>query len=300
MSLFRSSSSRRLAALSFAALTLAAGTAAQAQTVFAVTVQGNLISFNAASPGTITTIGPVSGPGISVPDIRGIDFRPATSQLYLLQGPAGGNPDRLYVVDTFSGNSTLVANTSAPIVAAPLGMDFNPVADALRVVTSSTNNYRINANTGVVTTETAALISPSGNSPFITGSAYTNSIFGGPAPASTMLFNIDSRNSTLNLQATPINGINTVVGNLGIDLTGVDAGFDIFFSGTTNTGFISANPAAAGISTFYTINLNTGAATSVGAIGGGVAVRDIAVIPAPGAIGLAGLGLLLAIRSRKR
>lgn len=300
MSLFRSSSSRRLAALSFAALTLAAGTAAQAQTVFAVTVQGNLISFNAASPGTITTIGPISGPGISVPDIRGIDFRPATSQLYLLQGPAGGNPDRMYVVDTFSGNSTLVANTSAPIVGSPLGFDFNPVVDLARVVTSATNNYRVNPNTGAVTVDTAAVFSPSGNAPFITGSAYTNSIFGGSVPAGTTLYNVDSRNSTLTIQNPANAGTNTLVGNLGIDLTGVDAGFDIFFSGTTNTGFISANPAAAGTSTFYTINLNTGATTSVGAIGGGVAVRDIAVIPAPGAIGLAGLGLLLAIRSRKR
>lgn len=299
MSLFRSPSSRRLAALSAAVLALSAGAAAQAQTIFAVTVQGNLISFDPATPGTITTIGPVSGPGVSVPDVRGIDFRPATSQLYLQQGPAAGNPDRLYVVDTFSGNSTLVANTSTPIVGTPLGMDFNPAVDRLRIVTSATQNYRVNPDTGAVTTDTAALISPSGNSPFITGSAYTNSIFGGAVPASTTLYNIDSRNSTLTLQSPPNDGTNTVIGNLGINLTGVDAGFDIWFSGSSNIAYLTANVGGAGSSSLYTVNLTTGAATLVGTIGGGVAIRDIAVIPAPGTLGLVGAGLLVALRRRR-
>jgi hypothetical protein len=281
-----------------AALGLAAS--AQAQTVYAITVQGNLISFNVNTPGAITTIGAISGTSGSAGDYRGIDFRSANSQLYLLQGAQGANPDRLYALNIFSGAATLIGGASAPVNGSPLGIDFNPVADRLRVITSSTNNYNINPDTVVNTTETAATIAGSGNSPFITGAAYTNALFGAAA-ATTTLYTIDSRNSTLNTVIPPGGGVNTPVGSLGVDLnaSATDAGFDIFFTGSQNIGYMSANPGGAGQSTFYRVDLATGAATAIGTIGGGVAIRDIAIIPAPGAGALALLGVGLLARRRR-
>jgi hypothetical protein len=50
-------------------------------------------------------------------------------------------------------------------------------------------------------------------------------------------------------------------------------GFDIYGSG--NTGYFTAT--VGGVNNFYTVNLATGAATLAGAIGGGLAVKALAV-----------------------
>src|SRR6185503_9253060 len=72
-------------------------------TVYAVTVNNNLLSFNSAAPNVILSNVPITGlqPGEL---IVGIDFRPATGQLYAL-----GNSSRLYIVNTTTGVSVPVA-----------------------------------------------------------------------------------------------------------------------------------------------------------------------------------------------
>lgn len=273
---------------------------ADALDVYALTVQGVLVRFDSATPGTVTTIGAISGTNGSATAWRGIDFRPATGTLYLLQAGGGAaGADRLYTVNTSNAAATLVSDMNLAISGSPLGIDFNPSVDLMRVVTSSTNNYRVNPTTGVVTTDTPATLSPAGNTPFISGSAYTNGGFFAPLGGATTLYNIDSRNSSLTIQNPANGGVNTEVGVLGVALGNQEIGFDIFYNGAVNSPFLAGIPAAGGTSSFYTVNLTSGAATLVGAIGGGVAIRDISVIPAPGAGALLGLGWCVLARRRR-
>ena len=90
------------------------------------------------------------------------------------------------------------------------------------------------------------------------------------------------------------------VGRLGFNTTD-QVDFDIFFFG--NQAFASLT-AVGGSSSLSSINLGTGAATSIGAIGSGLQIRDIAIqqVPEPGTITLLAIALLgsLAVRSRRR
>jgi hypothetical protein len=65
------------------------------------------------------------------------------------------------------------------------------------------------------------------------------------------------------------------IGPLGVASTDA-VGFDI---SPTGTPFVTLTSAGAGGSTLYTINLQTGAATRLGAIGGGEILRGLTVLP---------------------
>lgn len=88
------------------------------------------------------------------------------------------------------------------------------------------------------------------------------------------------------------------VGGTGLLRAG-EVGFDIFFDGFNNSAFAAVSNAGGAGSDFYSINLATGAATLVGSIGGGVAIRDIALIPAPSTGLFAIAGLVIAGRRRR-
>ncbi|MEJ7659992.1 MAG: DUF4394 domain-containing protein [Hymenobacter sp.] len=114
-------------------------------------------------------------------------------------------------------------------------------------------------------------------------SAYTSNSYIGTT--ATTLYNLDEANSRLVIQSPPNDGTLVTVGPLGVATNGASqtSDLDIYFNPTTGTNVaymttaISTSPTAA-TSTLYTVNLTTGAATAVGAIGSGplVAVTDIA------------------------
>jgi hypothetical protein len=54
---------------------------APAATIYGVTTGNQLVRFNAAAIGTLTTVGPITGLQTGE-NILGIDFRPATGQLF--------------------------------------------------------------------------------------------------------------------------------------------------------------------------------------------------------------------------
>ena len=112
------------------------------------------------------------------------------------------------------------------------------------------------------------------------GSAYRNSFAGA---GSTELYSIDSGLDILATQNPPNNGTQATDGPLGFD-TSDNVGFDI--SGPTGVAFASLTFAAT--TNLYTINLDSGAATSVGLIAtpvilGTETVDDISAAVLPGA-----------------
>src|SRR4029434_5405847 len=99
----------------------ALSTLAQSVNAFAVTASSNqLVRFNTATPGTIITVGTITGLQAGE-GVLGIDFRPATGELYAL-----GSTSRLYTVNKTTAVATLVAPLSTALSGTAFGFDFNP------------------------------------------------------------------------------------------------------------------------------------------------------------------------------
>jgi hypothetical protein len=244
-----------------------------AGSVLAVTETNKLISFNNATPQKLCTSAVVTGLQ-NGENVLGIDTRPADGAVY-----AVGSAGRIYTIDATTAAATLkstliadAADTTNPFTAldgGEFGVDFNPVPDRLRVVSNTSQNLRINVDTGATTTDTTLNPGAAGG----TAAAYTNSFAGA---GTTTLYVFDVANDRLMIQGQPSgnpnNGDLQAVGPLGIDVQ-ASIGFDI--SGVDNAAFAAVTPAAATTSELHTINLTSGAATRVNAIGGGERVRGL-------------------------
>ena len=76
--------------------------------------------------------------------LLGIDFRPLTGRLYGV-----GSTSQVYVIDAESGFASPIGAPFTPALAGTeFGVDFNPQADRLRVVSNAGQNLRINPDTG--------------------------------------------------------------------------------------------------------------------------------------------------------
>lgn len=290
----------RFAVASLAVAGLAAAASAQL-TAFGVTFDNRLVSFDTSAPGTILGNFAITGLD-SGESVLGIDARPAsvTGALVIMT-----SANRLMSLG-FDGTATAIGAGFSPALAtSTLGMDFNPTVDRIRVVHSDGSNRRLNPVTGGNAALDAALSynDGSGLTPRAVGTAYNAFQFGFNAPVgSVRQFIIDSARDILGEvgsqaggNASFNGGVVTPVGGLGFDLTD-DAGFDIF--GPTQTAFISSFTVGANTG-FYSLNLATGSATLIGAVGEGLGVRDFTVIPAPGAAALLGLAGLAGLRRRR-
>ena len=241
--------------------------------VFVLTANNKLLSFDRATPAAIRTTATVTGLQAGE-NLLGIDFRPADGQLYGV-----GSTGRIYTLNGVTGAATVkatlaadAADATAPYTAlagTEFGVDFNPVADRLRIVSNTGQSLRINVDTGATTTD--GNINGGAANTAITAAAYTNSFAG---TASTTLFVIDGANATLYTQNPPNNGTLASAVPLGVAATGV-AGFDI--DARTNTGY--AVMTVAGARNLYTLNLaaTTAPATLVAAIGAAEELRGIAL-----------------------
>ncbi len=247
-------------------------------TMLGVDVANNLIRFTSAAPGTVVSTTPITGlAGATGETIAGMDYRPIDTTLYAVTGDAGG-VGRLYTIDIATGSASLrstltadPADATAPyagLSGTSFGVDFNPVADRLRVVSNDGQNLRINVDTGRVTTDTN--LNP--GTPAVAGAAYTNNF---PNASTTSLYDIDTATDTLVLQSPPNNGTLSAVGmGLGVDVSDV-VGFDIQTVGMTNTAYASL--VVGGTTGLYTIDLTTGAASLVGTVG--ASIRNLAITP---------------------
>jgi hypothetical protein len=189
----------------------------------------------------------------------GIDVRPADGMLY---GVAGDGT--IVTIDPKSGQATMkskMSETLKPGVSATV--DFNPVADRMRVMGSDGSSLRVNVDDGKATVDGSHKYKDgdanAGKSPNIVAGAYTNSWKGAKA---TTLYNIDAATGTLVTQAPPNDGVLNTVGSLGMTGSGPVA-FNIVSTGEDkNGGWLVAG------GTLYSIDLKTGKAAMVGKIEG--------------------------------
>lgn len=268
---------------------------ASAAVVYGLTSSNALVMFDSATPGTI--IGSVSVSGLSNGQvIRGIDFRPADGSLYGVSSDS-----RLYAINTATGAATSVgAAGQFTLDGSAFGFDFNPTVDRIRVTSNTDQNLRLNPNNGALgATDGTLAYAPgdvnAGANPNIVGSAYTNSFNGA---LTTTLYNIDSVLDVLVTQNPPNVGTLNTVGSLGFN-TNDNVGFDIIpFSNTA----LASLTGAGGLSGLYNINLGSGAATSIGAIGSGLTIVDIAVqqVPEPETMALMAIGIFGLLAGRRR
>jgi hypothetical protein len=253
----------------FAASTVlvASAVAASAAPVLGLTGDKTLVMFDTAKPEVTRTM-EVTG----VDKLVGIDFRPGNKSVI------GVTPDHAIVsIDLETGAATEVARMDRMLTMteAPVVVDFNPMADRLRFMTGTTN-HRVHPDTGAVTVDGTLAFEDGdmhkGETPNIVAAAYTNSI---GKPESTAMYNIDATIGALIQQTKPNDGTLKAIGKLGIAEKPATYAFDIQGEeGGKNTAYLAAGKM------LYTVNLETGAATEVGAITGvDNEVRDIAILP---------------------
>lgn len=318
--------------------TLAAATAAllswapaQAEMIYGMTTASSsglvpglgLVSFDSATPGTVTTIGSFSAV-VAGQAVRSIDFRPANGLLYAISNGTTGATAANAQFYTVNLNTAALTPVGAGLVltgntAARIELDFNPVADRARIVVGGTNHlsYRANPDTGALVAADTGLDYAAGDplfgsGPVVLAAAYSNNV---PGALSTTMYawdyNTDALVTVGSLGGSPISpntGQMYTVNNPATFLTSLSAiGMDI--SGATGRLYVTHDdPATGTFMSLYARDLITGAQTLVGNFPTGVFIADISAAPVPepatwllGAMGLLGLhGLVAHRRLRQR
>ena len=232
--------------------------------VIGLTDDGRLVSFKARTPRRTRDIGYVSGLSGADSTLIGIDFRVQDGKLYGV-----GNGGGVYTIDPRTAMATFVNALSVPLNGTSFGVDFNPAADRLRIVSDTGQNLAHNVNDGGTTAANATLtytVPPAAPVPAagIAAAAYTNNDVD-PATATT-LFDFDTMQDQVVIQSPPAAGVLVATGKLGIDADS-GAGFDIYSqlaNGVTVANVPFATLMTDGKYRFYFINLTTGDAVSLG------------------------------------
>ena len=227
------------------------------RTLYATTDQNQLLRLNARNPDRIRGIQAITGLPAGV-TLRGIDFRPATGDLYGV-----GSDSVVYRVNPKTGIAVAEGPAFTPALRGKsFGVDFNPTVDKIRVVSDDRQNLRLNVDEGTVLNPDKD-INP--GMPQIVGAGYLNSSFSATRPAATALYVVDAASDMLFKQNPPNDGTLTEGKRLGVDV-GLNANFDI--AGDDNMGFLTNSTSRRG-TTLYTVDVNTGDTHSLGRIGGG-------------------------------
>lgn len=242
-------------------------TPAFAAPVLGLTGEKTLVMFDTEKPSVTKTMD-VEG----VDRLLGIDYRPGNKTV------VGVSADhRIVTIDLATGKATEVAKMDKmlDVSASPVVVDFNPMADRLRFMTGTTN-HRVHPDTGAVTVD-GSLAFEDGDmhkdeNPNIVAASYINSI---GKPEKTAMYNIDATIGALIQQTKPNDGTLKAIGKLGLKGMPNSYAFDIQgVADGQNTAFLVADKV------LYSVDLNTGAATEVGAVDGvGSDIRDMTVLP---------------------
>ncbi len=239
---------------------------------FGLTAGGQLVRVSLGSADT-ELVGDIKG--LRKGDrVIGIDVRPSNGELYAV-GRDGG----LYVVNTKNAKADRVGALGVTLVGTSFGVDFNPAADALRVVSNRGQNLRYTFDPKATTAD--APLNVPDTDPRVQGiaaAAYTNN--DNDDATGTALYDLNIETDAVVLQVPANAGTITSQGPLRAG-AGVQAGFDIFTR--VKKGKATANLAYATLGNkrgyaLYRVDVTSGKAARVGAFG--PPVVDIAVVPA--------------------
>ncbi|MGH3915092.1 MAG: DUF4394 domain-containing protein [Pseudonocardiaceae bacterium] len=244
-----------------------------------------LVHFDTGRPGNAA--GEVKVSGLTADTaLIGIDYRVQNNLLYGV-----GNQGGIYTLDPNNGAAVKVSQLSVALDGQFFGVDFNPPANRLRVISDTGQNLRHNIDDNSPnaapapgnTAEDKRLTTPTSTDTTtvtsgVTAAGYTNNDLI-PTTATT-LFDINTTNDTLVLQSPANAGTLAPSGQLTVD-AGTDAGLDIYSvldeSGTTVDNRAFATLQAGGRYALYDVNLLTGKATSCGEFHSGMKVVDLAI-----------------------
>lgn len=246
-------------------------------TVTGLTVDQQLVSFSENAPSSLRSAGRVRGLQGDT-KLVGIDYRVQNGKLYGV-GDRGG----VYTVDRHA-QAGKVSQLTVALNGNDFGVDFNPAANRLRVISNTGQNLRHNIDdpaAPLTTTVDGVLTNPAvppATTPTtalgITGAAYTNNDLN--TATATTLFDVDTVNDRVALQSPANAGTLAPTGGLGVN-AGPSAGFDIYYApgSGTNQGYAALQ--TGGGYGFYRVNLLTGSSHSAGAFPANRQVFDIAL-----------------------
>jgi len=244
---------KTIALASTLAVSLLAANVAQAGSIIGLVDGKSIVTID---PATRKVTGAAEIKGAA--SVVGIDVRPADGLLYAVSADGG-----IYTVDPKTGAATMKSKLSEPLKAGvTVTVDFNPLADRLRVITSDGTNLRVNVDDGKATVDGALKFKEgdanAGKTPNVIAGAYTNSA--NPKPAATALYDIDAAGHLLS-QAPPNDGVLNTIGMLGVKIDGPVA-FNIVNKGEDNAAWLATG------GTLYSVDLKTGKATVAGKLEG--------------------------------
>jgi hypothetical protein len=244
-------------------------------TLYGLTTTNRIVTLNTALP--VFASNDVAVTGLSAGEqLIGIDRRPKNGVLYGVGklGTAG----RLYTVDPATGAASFVASlvTAPTVVGGPrtpialtgteFGFDFNPAADALRIVSDTGQNLRV-----IPSDRMPAAIA------LLTGDTFTDGVLNADVtPATgvsavaytgndndpltgTTLYDIDTRRDVLVRQDPPNTGTLVTVGSLRFPAGSV-AGFDIVTTNGVDAGYAAITVPGQPFTFLASVNLATGQA----------------------------------------
>ena len=229
-------------------------------TIIGLTADQKLVRLRGCDPTYPRTIWGISGLTGSDTKLVGIDYRVQDGKLYGV-----GNGGGIYVVDPASGRATKARQLTIALDGDYFGIDFNPAADALRILSNKGQNLRhpFADPTAATVLDGALNYTAGATATGITGAAYVNNDLS--ADTGTLLFDIDSALNQLALQVPPNAGSLVRVGTLTVD-PDAPVGFDIYSklrNGVTTENLALATFVVGGVTSLYEINLLTGNADRI-------------------------------------
>jgi Domain of unknown function (DUF4394) len=196
---------------------------------------------NFARVGTISNVGDAQ--------VIGIDFRVADNQLYALT-----DNSRIYTINTTNAAATLVSTLNPQYNGGVQSLlDFNPVANAIRLIGTDDLNYAVvnaagggNLNQTVVQTKVAYAAGDQnvGRDPYITAGSYTNNFAGA---TTTIFYAIDYKTDKFVTIANKVNGSSATGGGqlqtIGsvFDNNNINGGTPVNFRPTCDVDIVTIN-----------------------------------------------------------
>ncbi|MEU3901823.1 DUF4394 domain-containing protein [Streptomyces sp. NPDC045251] len=243
-------------------------------TAVGLTKDQRLVEFHVDQPDKTWSLGKLSGLS-GDKKLVGIDFRVQNERLYGV-GDKGG----VYTLNTKNAKAAKVSQLTVALSGKSFGVDFNPAANRLRVISDTGQNLRHNIDdpaaprTAIVDGTLTNSTTPPSTAMGVTGAAYTSN--GLNAATATTLFDLDTMADRVSLQSPANAGTLAPTGNLGVNAD-LDAGFDIYYSPATGTNHGFAAIAAGGSYRLYRVNILSGKAGDEGSFPKRYQVTDLAL-----------------------